>query len=111
MKAGDLRHRILLQRPETIPDDKGNRKTLWITYATVYASMADVSGRDFFAAQSYQAQDIVTFGIRWRNDLNVSHRIATVRDGQDYRIEQINRLGYKGDFMHIKARLVQGVGV
>lgn len=30
--------------------------------------------------------------------------------GQKYQIEQINHLGYKRDFMHIKARLITGEG-
>ncbi len=109
MKAGDLKHWITLERPATVTDGRGNRIAGWAQFAGCYASMADVSGRDFYAAQAYQVQDIVTFGIRWREDLDVTCRI--VRAGQPYKIEQINHLGYKQDFLHIKARAVRGKGV
>lgn len=59
MKAGDLKHRITLEKPVSVTDARGNRRTTWQTVATCMASMADVSGRDFYAAQAYQAQDIV----------------------------------------------------
>jgi SPP1 family predicted phage head-tail adaptor len=101
MKAGDLKHRVSLERATHTTDDRGNRRTTWLPITTCWASMADVSGRDFFAAQAYQAQDIITFGIRWRDDLDKECRI--IHAGQAYQIEQINHLGYKRDFMHLKA--------
>lgn len=109
MNAGMLRHPILLERPRTEVDARGNRLVCWAPIARVYASLRDVSGRDFFEAQAHQAQDIVTFGIRWREDLTKECRI--VYRGQAYGIEQINHLGYRRDFMHIKARLVTGEGM
>ena len=108
MKAGDLKHLITIERATTITDDRGNRRPEWLPVVTCWASMADVSGRDFYAAQAYQAQDIVTFGIRWRDDINKECRIN--KGGTIYQIEQINHLGYKRDFIHIKARLTQGEG-
>lgn len=106
MKAGDLKHPITLERPEVTIDAKGNRRTTWTPAATCRASMADVSGRDFYAAQAHQTQDIVTFGIRWQEAIDKTWRI--VHRGAIYQIEQINHLGYKRDFMHIKARMVRG---
>lgn len=108
MKAGDLKHRITLEKPVSVTDARGNRRTTWQTVATCMASMTDVSGRDFYAAQAYQAQDIVTFGIRWRDDLCKEWRI--VHRGSVYQIEQINHLGYRRDFIHVKARMTTGEG-
>ena len=108
MKAGDLKHAITFQRPKYATDARGNRRMAWENVVTCRASMADVSGRDFYAAQAYQAQDVVTFGVRWRDSIDKECRI--VHAGQVYQIEQINHLGYKRDFMHIKARMVKGEG-
>ncbi len=109
MKAGDLREPIRLERPSYGMDDHGNRMTTYTQVGgVVYASMKDVSGRDFFAAQAHQTQDVVTFGIRWRSDIDKTWRI--VYHGVPYEIEQINHLGYKRDFLHIKARAVLGEG-
>lgn len=108
MKAGDLRHLVTIQRPVYQTDAKGNRRRTWADVATCWASMADVSGRDFYAAQAYHAQDIVTFGIRWREDVTTDCRI--LHRGQPYEIQQVNHLGYRRDFMHIKARMLRGDG-
>lgn len=91
MKAGDLKHRITLERPVDTTDARGNRRTVWQPFATCMASMADVSGRDFYAAQAYQAQDTVTFGIRWRDALNKECRIDTLREM--YASLQLMRVG------------------
>ena len=109
MKAGDLKHQIVIERPETTTDAKGNRRTAWVPVVTCWASMADVSGRDFYAAQAHQAQDVVTFGIRWLDSIDKECRI--IHDGRVYHIEQINHLGYKRDFLHVKAREIRGEGV
>lgn len=96
MKAGDLKHPIRLQKPCTQKTDTGRRVTSWQDVCTVMASKADVSGRDFYQAQAYNAQDTVTFGIRWRDDIRKTWRV--VSGGIAYQIEEINHLGYKRDF-------------
>lgn len=105
MKAGDLKHPILLQKPQMTTDAKGNRITSWVDQASVMASMADVSGRDLYAALANQAEDTVTFGIRYRDDIDESWRILW--GGQVYTIRQVNHLGYKRDFIHLKTRKIR----
>ena len=69
MKAGDLRHRITLQRAETHTDERGRRITAWRDVATVMAAMADVSQKNLYVAQAYHAEDILTFTIRYRRSI------------------------------------------
>ena len=69
MKAGDLRHRITLQRAETHTDERGRRITTWRDVATVMAAMADVSQKNLYVAQAYHAEDILTFTIRYRRSI------------------------------------------
>lgn len=108
MKAGDLKHRITIEKPTYTTDARGNRRAEWTVVSTCWASMADVSGRDFYEAQAHQAQDTVTFGIRWRESIDRECRIR--HGGAIYHIEQINHLGYKRDYMHVKARMIRGEG-
>ena len=69
IKAGDLKHPVTLQRPVTTTNEKGKRITTWEDVVTVYAGKSDVSGREFYTAQAYHAEDVVTFTIRWRDDV------------------------------------------
>ena len=100
---------ITIERPEYSTDKSGNRRIKWVPVVTCMAKITDVSGRDFFAAQAYQAQDVVTFGVRWLDSIDKECRI--IHDGRVYHIEQINHLGYKRDFLHVKAREIRGEGV
>lgn len=109
MKAGDLRHPIVLLRPEDQIDDRGRRTVRWQQAAQVYAAKADVSGREYYIAQAYQAERTVTFTLRWRDDVQETWRIR--HGGITYEIKEINHLGYKRDFIRVKTLAISGEGV
>lgn len=106
IKAGDLRHKVILQRPQDRVNEKGRRITDWQDVATVRAGKADVSGREFYQAQAFHAEDVVTFTLRWRDDVTAAWRL--VHRGAVYNILEVNHLGYMRDFMRLKCRLVTG---
>lgn len=109
IKAGDLRQSVTLIRPDTTIGEHSRRTTVWTDVATVPAAKADVSGREFFAAHAVNAEDIVTFTIRWRDDIDTTWR---VRHGTAaYNILEVNHLGYMRDYMRLKCRNVTGGGV
>ncbi len=108
IKAGDLKHPVTLQRPVTTTNEKGKRITTWEDVVTVYAGKSDVSGREFYTAQAYHAEDVVTFTIRWRDDVAATWRLVHHRT--PYNILEVNHLGYMGDFMRLKCKTVQGEG-
>lgn len=101
MKAGDLRHRITLQRAETHTDERGRRITAWRDVATVMAAMADVSQKNLYVAQAYHAEDILTFTIRYRRSIRQEQRDSwrVLHQGIHYEIVQVNALSYQGDYM------------
>lgn len=106
MKAGDLRHPVTLMAPVNAVSEKGRPVKTFTDAATVYASKADVSGREFFEAQAYHAEDVVTFTIRWRDDVTPEWRL---RHGtQVYQIVEVNHLGYRYDFIRLKTRMITG---
>lgn len=109
MKSGDLRQEITLMQPaETEVDIYGRTHTRWEVYAIVPAMVQDVSGREFYAAAAVQCEDIVTFSIRYDDGIHSGMRVRF--RGQDYDIREVNHLGYRGDFMRIKGRMVQSGG-
>lgn len=108
IKAGDLRHPVTLLRPVRSVSEKGRPLTAWEAAADVYAAIGDVSGREFYEAQAYHAENTVTFTLRWRDDLDATWRIR--HHGQVYEIIEVNHLGYKYDFLRLKTRALQGEG-
>ena len=110
IKPGDLRQRVTLIRPDTTLGEHNRRTTVWTEAATdVPAAKADVSGREFYQAHAVNAEDVVTFTIRWRDDIDETWR---VRHGSTtYNVLEVNHLGYMRDYMRLKCRDVRGGGV
>ena len=106
IKAGDLRQLVTLQRPATCVNEKGRRIAGWEDVATVHAAKADVSGREFYAAQAYHAEDVVIWTLRWREDVTTEWRLA--HHGAQYNILEVNHLGYMRDYIRLKTRRVDG---
>ena len=108
MKAGDLRHPVTLIRPDTTLGDHRRRSTEWTDVCTVYAAKSDVSGREFYAAHAVNAEDTVTFTIRWRDDIDTTWRVR--HGGITYNILEVNHLGYMRDYLRLKCKTVNGGG-
>jgi SPP1 family predicted phage head-tail adaptor len=70
MRAGNLRHRVILQSPGGVIDEFGERETTWTDVATVWASIDPLSVREQFLAQ--QAQSITTHKVKFRYDSSLS---------------------------------------
>ena len=109
IKAGDLRQVITLIRPDTTVGEHNRRSTVYKDVATVPAAKSDVSGREFYQAHAVNAEDIVTFTIRWRDDIDTTWRVR--HHGETYGILEVNHLGYMRDYMRLKCRSVKGGGV
>lgn len=112
MKAGDLRTKIILLRPagrETGRDTGRQRGVTFEEAAAVMAAKSDVSGREFFEAHAAHAEDVVTFTIRWRNDVTDKWRVR--QNGTDFDILEVNHMGYMRDYIRLKCRAVTGGGI
>lgn len=111
MNVGKFRHKITIKRPDfenETKDEYGRRVLPWLPYVEVMASVTDVSGREFYEAAAHQLQNTVTFTMRWVHGVNANMRIYW--DGSVYEIDQINHLGYRRDFLRIKAHATASEG-
>lgn len=75
----ELRHRAL-----AAADANGQQVESFTAYATVWARKIDVSGREFFQAQTKDAEQTTRFEIRWRDDVLATDRV--VCDDVNYQI-------------------------
>ena len=64
LRAGELRHLITLQNTIATVNDYGERTLTYSDYATVFASIEPLTGREFDLAQ--QTNSLVTHKIRMR---------------------------------------------
>ena len=92
MQAGRLNKRITIQSPATGQDATGEPTTGWTDVATVWASIVDVSGREYVAAGGLQNSAQTKITIRYRSGIVPSMRVVHGSDA--YNVEAI--LGQDG---------------
>lgn len=87
MRAGKLKHRIVLQRlsSDGYDPETGDEVTQWVDVATVWASVEPLSAREFIQAQSEQSQITARITIRYRSDITPDMRIVYKNELYDIR--------------------------
>jgi len=87
LPAGRLRHRVEIQNYEMTQNDWGEVIYTWSPWATVWASIEPLQGREFFAAQALQSQTTVRIRMRYRPGVTSVMRVLW--GGQIYDIESV----------------------
>ncbi|MEZ5462327.1 phage head closure protein [Dokdonella sp.] len=104
--AQQLAHQIELQRPTHTTDPAtGYVSTTWHTYATPYARIDPLAGREFFAAQQVQAESTVKFTLRYREGVEPVDRI--IWKGDEYNITAIMNMGTRNRELLLHARKLE----
>ena len=89
MRAGRLRHRLVIQSKTETRDEYGDAVISWSTVDTVWGAIEPLSGRELFAQSQTQAETKVRIVMRYRSDIDTTHRITN--DGLYYDItDRIN---------------------
>ena len=104
INIGTFNKRITFQNFTTTLNDNGFEIQEWSDYATVWASVSNLNGREYFAAQAVQAEKTVKFTIRYNKNINESMTI--IFEGNNYDISSIDNIKYGNEFMEIKALAV-----
>lgn len=87
MRAGRLRHRVVLEWPTITRTASGDTVTTWTPTAEVWAEVAPDSGSERFSAATDLAELVHTVKMRWRAGVTPTHR---VRYGtRTFRVESV----------------------
>lgn len=88
MRAGDLRHLVVLESPPTAADSVGWATGAWTSRATVYAAIDPISGREALLAAQRQAQTTHIVKIRYNSQVSGLDETWRIKYGSRYfRIE------------------------
>lgn len=87
MRAGRLRHRLVLQSRQDTRDAYGASIPGWLTETTVWGSIEPLSGREWLAQQQIQSEVAVRIVIRYNGSIDTSWRVKN--DGLYYDIENV----------------------
>ena len=87
MRAGRLRHQIVIEANTQTRTSTGSLVDGWTTHATVRCNVELLSGREYFASQAVQTSNTVKFQIRHLANVTTSMRISY--DSKYYDIQSI----------------------
>lgn len=108
MNIGDMKHRITIQKPVVIIDESGFERETWEDFKTVWASISNLHGREYFEAATVNAEKTIKFTIRFIDGIDNSMRISF--KGKQYEITFIDNIKYENRFLEIKALEVESIG-
>lgn len=95
MRAGDLRHRVILQRPiEIRGSDYADVQRTWQDVATLWASVEPLAGREFFVNREMQGE--LTARVRLRYRAGVTPKMRLLYDGRVFEIQSVMNVGEDG---------------
>ena len=97
---GDFKHKIIIQKPTSSIDEYGCYNQTWTDYKTVWASVTNLFGREFFEAQATKSETTVKFIIRYISNLDTTMRISF--DDKIYNITFIDDIKYGHKFLEMK---------
>lgn len=103
MNIGKLNKRITIQRHTEYEDEHGISREEWIDFNTVWCSMNNLYGKEYWEAKQYQAENTVEFVIRYNacKDLSVKDRIKM--SDRLFNISSVDNVVYKNEVLKIKA--------
>jgi len=108
MDIGDLRHRIIFQKFTTTISENGFEVETWQDYKTVWASIFNLYGREYYQAAAVQAEKTVKFIIRYIEGIDTSMKILFKE--KQYDIAFIDNIKFENKFIEIKASEVDDSG-
>ena len=108
MNPGELRHRIKLQKLETVVNENGFEEEEWVDLKTLWASISNLHGREYFQAAAVQKENTVKFVIRYIPGIDTSMKILF--KGKHYDITSIDNIRYENKFIEIKGVEVDSLG-
>ena len=91
MRAGRLDRLVVIEELTETQDSQGEPQDTWAAWATVWAEVRDVSGREYFQAQAVQSSVDTIFRIR--HIANLTHKMRILSGGVYYNIKGIAEIG------------------
>jgi SPP1 family predicted phage head-tail adaptor len=103
MNIGRLNHRVTIQRNIEYEDEHGITIEEWTDLNTVWCSMNNLHGKEYWEAKQYSAENTIEFVIRYNacKDLSIKDRLK--QGNKLFNITSIDNVLYKNEIFKIKA--------
>ncbi len=104
MNIGKLKHRITIQKYGTNTTENNFDEEDWIDFKTVWASVNNLWGKEFYAAKAINEENTVEFIIRYSKELEVlnSKEYRIKWKDREFDITFIDNIRYENRWLKIK---------
>lgn len=105
VNIGKLDKRITIQKFSTYQNENGFDIEDWVDYKTIWASINNLWGKEFYAAKAVNAENTVEFVVRYSRDLeNISTKEYRIFwNGRNFDITFVDNIQYENKWLKIKA--------
>ena len=107
VRAGLLRHRVVIQTLSTAKDAIGGDAETWTRLATVWAEVKPLSAREALEAQRMTSTASHFITVRYRDDLAPNMRV--VWRGRTFEISQVENLDGRDEAIRLWCSEVQAL--
>ena len=104
MRAGALRHRVVIQSVGSTYDDYGDLSDSWTTAASVWASIDPVSGQEKDIAGELSGVVTHKIKIRYRSGITTQNRITF--DSRVFQIEAVRDWQERNIYLELQCKEV-----
>jgi head-tail adaptor len=87
LRAGDLRHSLVIRRASEIRTARGGYTSDWGDVATLSAEVTGLDGRESVMDQALQGISVFRVRIRWRSDIQTSDQLRPTGSSFGYDAE------------------------
>jgi len=87
VRSGQMRRKIRIEELTETRTSSGAITESWSTYKTVRAEVLPVSGREYFSAQTVNAQNTVKFNTRYM--IGITTKMRIIYDGRTFDIQTV----------------------
>lgn len=99
MRIGQLRRRITIQQPVEVTDQYGTPAIQWQEFATVWAAVEPIRGREYILLKNTNSE--LTVRIRIRYLPGVTNAMRVVYDDRVFNIESVIDVDERHKEMHL----------
>lgn len=78
MRAGELRHRLIIEAASEASDGMGGVTTTWATFKTVWGAIWPIKGAEFTSMMQTASEITTKIRIRYLAGLTAKHRIKWI---------------------------------
>lgn len=106
-----LNKKIVIEKYTTVTTPNGFDKEEWLYHKSVWASINNLFGKEFYAAKAVQSEMTVEFTIRYSKDLEVllekdSTKLYRISwNKKSFNITFVDNIKYQNEWIKIKAEV------